>query len=65
MKRMLLMGALLALAGCGAGETATVAATAASLKAQEAKQAEKTMEQFGQRLEGASEQLQARTLPEE
>lgn len=47
------------LAGCGV-ETASTAATAASLKKQEMEQAEKTMGRAQQKIDGAMQQLQQR-----
>ena len=49
----------LLLAGCGM-ETASTAATAASLKKQELEQGQKTMQQAQQRIDGAMQQLQDR-----
>ncbi|HSG75470.1 MAG TPA: hypothetical protein VLA30_04975 [Burkholderiales bacterium] len=49
----------LMLAGCGM-ETASTAATAASLKKQEMEQGQKTMQQAQQRIDGAMQQLQDR-----
>ena len=48
-----------ALAGCGV-ETASTAATAASLKKQEIQQGQKTMERAQQKIDGAMQQLQER-----
>ena len=45
------------LAGCGA-ETATTAATGASIKKQEAEQGKKTQEQAQQKIDRAMDQLQ-------
>ena len=47
----LALGTLLALSGCGAGETAAVA----SLQAEQAKQAQQQMEQLKQQIELANE----------
>ena len=49
----------LLLAGCGV-ETASTAATAASLKKQELEQGQKTMQQAQQRIDGAMQQMQER-----
>lgn len=50
---------LLSLAACGV-ETVGTAATAAALKKQEAAQAERSMEQFQQKLDQANLQMQQR-----
>ena len=47
------------LAGCGV-ETATTAATAASIKKQELEQGQKTMQQMQQKIDGAMQQAQER-----
>jgi NaMN:DMB phosphoribosyltransferase len=60
MRNILVVCAALALSGCGLGETTTAAATGASLKAQEAKQAERTQEQVQQKLEDANLKMQQR-----
>ena len=49
-----------ALAGCGV-ETATTAATAASIKKQELQEGKKTMERAQQKIDGAMQQMQQRT----
>jgi hypothetical protein len=53
MKYLVLMGAMLALAGCGLGESAVSAAAGGASKAEEAKQASKTLESVEQRLDDA------------
>jgi hypothetical protein len=53
MKYLVLMGAMLALAGCGLGESAASAAAGGASKAEEAKQASKTLESVEQRLDDA------------
>lgn len=58
MTRIIALGLLLALAGCGVSETASVAATAAEMKAQEIKQAKQSQAQFQQKLDQANLQLQ-------
>jgi len=59
MKTLLTIVAALALAGCGL-ETASTAATAASLKKQEVEQGQKTMQRAQERIDGAMQQLQQR-----
>jgi outer membrane PBP1 activator LpoA protein len=59
MKTLLVILAATALAGCGV-ETATTAATAASLKKQELEQGQKTMQQAQQKIDGAMQQMQQR-----
>lgn len=49
----------LMLSGCGA-ETASTAATAASLKKQEMEQGQKTMQRAQQKIDGAVQQMQER-----
>jgi hypothetical protein len=53
MKYLVLVGALLALAGCGLGESAASAAAGGASKAEEMKQASKTLESVEQRLDDA------------
>lgn len=60
MRNTLVVCAALVLSGCGLGETTTAAATGASLKAQEAQQAERTQEQVQQKLEDANLKMQQR-----
>ncbi|MDH3318118.1 MAG: hypothetical protein OEO84_00310 [Betaproteobacteria bacterium] len=58
--RMLVAAAVAAaLAGCGL-ETASTAATAASLKKQELQQGQRTMQRAQQRIDGAMQQMQER-----
>jgi len=59
MKTLLTIVAALALAGCGL-ETASTAATAASLKKQEVEQGQKTMQRTQEKIDGAMQQLQQR-----
>jgi NifU-like protein involved in Fe-S cluster formation len=59
MKRLLAMTAALALAGCGV-ETAGTAATAASIKKQELREAQKTQERAQQKVDAAVQQMQQR-----
>jgi curli biogenesis system outer membrane secretion channel CsgG len=61
MKTLLVIVATAALAGCGV-ETATSAATAASIKKQELEQGQKTMQQAQQKIDGAMQQMQQRTV---
>lgn len=51
---------ILSLPACGVGETTTAAATGAAVKAQEAKQAEQTKEQFQEKLEDVNQQVRER-----
>ncbi len=60
MKTLLVIAATAALAGCGV-ETATTAATAASIKKQELEQGQKTMEQMKQKIDASMQQVQQRT----
>jgi curli biogenesis system outer membrane secretion channel CsgG len=60
MKTILVVVATAALAGCGV-ETATTAATAASIKKQELEQGQKTMEQMKQKIDATMQQAQQRT----
>jgi 4-hydroxy-3-methylbut-2-en-1-yl diphosphate synthase IspG/GcpE len=60
MKSAIAIGMLLALCGCGVGETASVALTAAEIKAQEVKQAKQAQAKFEQNLNAANLQLQQR-----
>jgi hypothetical protein len=64
MKKAIAIGILLALCGCGVSETATVAATGAALKEQEARQAQRTLQQVEGRLDKTTQQLQARGIDE-
>jgi polyhydroxyalkanoate synthesis regulator phasin len=58
-KTLLAMLAAAALAGCGV-ETASTAATAASIKKQEVEQGQRTMEQAKEKIGGAMSQVQER-----
>jgi curli biogenesis system outer membrane secretion channel CsgG len=59
MKTILVIVATAALAGCGV-ETATTAATVASIKKQELEQGQKTMQQAQQKIDASMQQLQQR-----
>jgi len=59
MRMIVAIAVAAALAGCGV-ETASTAATAASLKKQEMQQGQKTMERAQQKIDGAMQQLQER-----
>jgi surface antigen len=59
MKKLLVITALSALAGCGV-ETASTAASAAAIKKQEIEQGQKTMQQAQQKIDGAMQQMQSR-----
>jgi len=59
MKTILVIVATAALAGCGV-ETATTAATVASIKKQELEQGQKTMQQDQQKIDASMQQLQQR-----
>jgi curli biogenesis system outer membrane secretion channel CsgG len=59
MKTLLAITAIAALAGCGV-DTATSAATAASIKKQELEQGQKTLQQAQQKIDAAMQQLQQR-----
>ncbi len=63
MKTFLVAIAALALAGCGV-ETATTAATAASIKKQELEQGQKTMQQMQEKVGAAVGQMQERAASE-
>jgi hypothetical protein len=56
MTRIVLMCFVFALAGCGLGETTTAAATGAAAKAEEARQAEKTLDQMQDRIDEVNRQ---------
>ena len=60
MKTLLAIAMAGALAGCGV-ETASTAATAASIKKQELEEGKKTMERAQQKIDGAMQQMQQRT----
>lgn len=51
MIRIVVLCFVVALGGCGLGETTTAAATGAAAKAEEARQAERTLNQMQDRLE--------------
>jgi hypothetical protein len=57
--RILVVIVAAALAGCGV-ETASTAATAASLKKQEMEQGQKTMQRAQEKIDGAAQQMQDR-----
>ncbi|HEX6267380.1 MAG TPA: hypothetical protein VFZ81_10840 [Burkholderiales bacterium] len=59
MKKLLVITAMSALAGCGV-ETASTAASAAAIKKQEIQQGQKTMQQAQQKIDGAMQQMQNR-----
>jgi len=59
MKTLLVIAAAAALAGCGV-ETASTAATAASIKKQELEEGQKTMQRAQQKIDGAMQQVQSR-----
>ena len=59
MKMLAAIAAAAMLAGCGV-ETATTAATAASIKKQELEQGQRTMQQMQQKIDGAMQQVQER-----
>jgi outer membrane biogenesis lipoprotein LolB len=59
MKTLLVIAVSAVLAGCGV-ETATTAATAASIKKQELEQGKNTMQQTQQKVDAAMQQMQQR-----
>lgn len=59
MKTLLVIVMAAALAGCGV-ETASTAATAASIKQHELQEGKKTMERAQQKIDGAMQQVQQR-----
>jgi outer membrane PBP1 activator LpoA protein len=59
MRRIVLILAAIALAGCGV-ETASTAATAGQIKKRELEQGKKTLEQAQQRINQSTEQMQRR-----
>ncbi len=59
MKHIVLAGALVLLAGCGV-DTATTAATGASIKKQEMEEGKRAMDRSQQRIEQMKEQMQER-----
>lgn len=60
MKTLLLIAIAGVLVGCGV-ETASTAATAASIKKQELQEGQKTMQRAQQKVDGAVQQMQQRT----
>ena len=60
MKTLLVIAATVALAGCGV-ETASTAATAASIKKRELEEGKKTMQQAQQKIGDAMQQVQQRS----
>ena len=63
MKTLLLIATAAALAGCGV-ETASTAATAASIKKQEIQDGQNTMQRTQEKLDGALQQVQQRSEPQ-
>ena len=63
MKTLLLIATAAALAGCGV-ETASTAATAASIKKQEVQDGQNTMQRTQEKLDGALQQVQQRSEPQ-
>ena len=59
MKTILALAVTAALTGCGL-ETASTAATAASIKKQEVQEGQKTMHQAQQKIDAAMQQVQTR-----
>jgi TolA-binding protein len=59
MRQLIAMLAVAALAGCGV-DTATTAATGASIKKQEVEEGKRTQERAGQRIEQMQDQMQQR-----
>jgi uncharacterized protein YceK len=59
MRHLLIVAAICLLGGCGV-ETATTAATGASIKKQEVEEGKRTQERAGQRIEQMQDQLQQR-----
>jgi len=59
MKTLLAIAVTAALAGCGL-ETASTAATAASIKKQEVQEGQKTLHNAQQKIDGAMQQMQTR-----
>lgn len=60
MNKLLALAMAAALAGCGM-ETASTAATAATLKKQELEQGQRTMQEAQQKIEGAMTKMQERS----
>ena len=59
MRTLLVLAATAVINGCGL-ETATTAATAASIKKQELQEGQKTMQRAQQKIDGAMEQVHQR-----
>jgi len=59
MKTLIALAAAAMLSGCGV-ETATTAATAASIKKQELEQGQRTLQQMQQKIDGTMQQVQER-----
>ena len=59
MRTLLALAAAAVINGCGV-ETATTAATAASIKKQELQEGQKTMQRAQQKIDGAMQQVQQR-----
>jgi curli biogenesis system outer membrane secretion channel CsgG len=59
MKTILVIAATAALTGCGV-ETASTAATAASIKKQELQEGQKTMQRAQQKIDAAAQKMQQR-----
>lgn len=65
MRTLFVLALAISLAGCGL-ETASTAATAASIKKQELEQGQKTMQQSQQKIDAAAQAMQqTRTGPSE
>lgn len=64
MRSLLVAVIAAALSGCGV-ETASTAATAASIKKQELQEGKKTMERAQQKIDGAMQQVQQRAASSE
>lgn len=59
MRTLFVLALAISLAGCGL-ETASTAATAASIKKQEMQEGKKTMDRAQQKIDGAMQQVQQR-----
>lgn len=64
MRTLIAVAAAAVLAGCGM-DTATSAATAASLKKQELQEGQRTMQRAQQKIDGAMQQMQERAASAE
>jgi hypothetical protein len=64
MRTFFVLAVATVLGGCGV-ETASTAATAASIKKQELQEGKKTMERSQQKIDGAMQQMQQRTASSE